>query len=225
MITKGNKEINALYYGNKEIFSIYKGNKEIYSNNVAYDMGLGRTFNIPQLIEQGVLPSSVDYRNLTVDNFATTTTSYGWFWAEIHNAFVGTRKSYDQSTGVLTFDYYNINVDSYSWYNNHVYFIPNPEKAIKVNVGQNTNIKNMYPNLYKRLTIDNFLMLSQRGDGMYNDNGQAWVYCRGVRNYNAETGILNSYYEGGGYVGPFNPPHYLQGTTCYIVRRLKNNIN
>lgn len=77
-----------------------------------FDLGIGTSFSIPELIEAGTLPATIDYTKLTKEDFivgiikgGSVTTDYGTLATSQSRAIAGgftLSKSYDATKGVLT---------------------------------------------------------------------------------------------------------------------------
>lgn len=78
------------------------------------------------------------------------------------------------------------------------------DRVINLGSGQSWNIKTLYPNLYNKLTVDNFFILTHNAvNGSRTETWPGYNIHLSIRNglyksYNASTGVLNMYYYASG---------------------------
>lgn len=198
-VYKGNTEIDKVYLGSTEIAQIYKGTQEIWSNVKVVSLGSGTSFNIKNLY-----PTLYD--KLTADNFffRTADTASGTNGIRMNaNATsreyagfaVGIAKSYDSSTGVLSF--YNY-VSPGNSRNVSAVMVPKLTKLIRLGNGRSFNVSTYEG--YQNFTADNFLI--QSADRLAFSNSyypQGYTYddsgsCTSTvpKSYDASTGVLST---------------------------------
>lgn len=228
MIYKGTKELENLYLGNKELEAVYLGNKEIWTNNVGIYLGSGTSFNIRTLLP------NVDYTQLTVNNFyAINGNSNYQIWHggdskyKPYRTWVENVKSYNASTGVLTFYYRGMyssgqGSGTHQNYNAQVMFVKKPSKLVSFTTGSGAyNVKNLFPNDYQKMTANNFFIKNFRGygDDIGGWGSQSWTFQRiNVKSYNASNGTLTWYNN---KVDPDDGTLFDSGFTVYALKRVK----
>ncbi len=206
-IYQGNKEIESVFFGTTPIQQIYQGTNEIWSNGKVIDLGWGTSWNIKNLY-----PNL--YSQLTADNFFFLSANSSTGGASVSVAYVGDTKyltiragiikSYDSSSGILTFyDHTNNGVGSM-----HCVMVVDTSKLTYLGLGTSFNIASRFPNDYMNFTSNNFLIRtirhwnsdyggsemlvcnsSRSSPGNYSATS-TWSF---IKSYNASTGVLTAY--------------------------------
>lgn len=186
------KNLEDFHYGEEDGLKIMYGNKLVWEKVKVVDLGTGQSFNISNYTN--------NYSNLTVNNFfliGTTSVSMSGYNDDgtgITYFWEGYNKSYNASTGVLTFRMYLINGDTDAWkYGDvHAVMVENIDKLVYLGAGQSFNVRS-YSN-YQDFSYKNFLMSKP-----YNINSGDWAQISGVRapmNYSVTSKVNSSYSNG-----------------------------
>lgn len=208
---KDNNDLQSCYNGDLEIEKITWGSSIVWENVKFVDLGVGQTFDIKNYTS--------NWRNLTVDNFflvgnssqasisgSDSDSSY------INYVSYGYTKSYDNTTGILTFNIWVVNGhwERWGYASVHAAMVEKKEKLISLGTNTSFNVRN-YSN-YNDFTYKNFLMLRP------NINSGEWKQIGGVRppySWNANAKVNASYSNGiftCSYDGVYNHENYDSGT-------------
>ena len=214
-VNYGTNDIGDIYYGTNKIGEVWYGTNLVYTSNKIIDLGNGQTFDIktnyPAL-----------YSNLTVNNFFFTTASSVGAIDQVTLAqdgqlayltlISGVDKSYNSSTGILTFYLKVSNSTSTTKGNVHAYLVTKPSQLVNLGAGHSFNVKNLYPSKYTQFTADNFLIKQIKhfnGGGSssyvchssvnYAGTWRAADTCSITKSYNASTGVLTVAMNDTGY--------------------------
>lgn len=219
MIFVDNKELDSSFGDLTGIDSIFVDDKEVWTNNKVVDLGDGQYFDVKSIIEEQGL--NIDYTQLTVDNFyfsnagASASVSIGLghdYWAP--TGYWGRRvtleKSYNQSTGILTFRI-RLDADDRTMGNSNsvyvglrAYLITKPEKLISL--GTNTSFN--YPNYaLNNFLVKDFAELYRTGG--YNAGASITTSYTFVKTYT--NGILKCYVTNSGAYMPVSVYFYKKG--------------
>lgn len=201
------KNLEQYYFGEEVGSRIMFGDKVVWEGIKMIDMGVGQTFDVKNYTDK--------WQNLTVDNFfmigasgsasisgSDSDTSY------INYIYDGFNKSYNASTGILTFRLFVVNGhwDRWGYGNVHAVLVENKNKLIYLGAGTSFNVK-PYKN-YADFTYKNFLMSRP------NLSSGAWNQIAGVRgpvNWSAYSQVRASYSNGVfgcDYFGQYNHQNY-----------------
>lgn len=231
MIYNNNQELQNLHIGENEIQRVLLGEHLIWENNKIVDLGWGKSWDIKSLF-----PNL--YQDLTIDNFfllsannvSGSDTVVGTGRLGLASGIV---KSYDASTGVLSF-YTSYN---YGQMTNTVraVMVSKLDKLTYVGYGTSFNVKNIFPNDYQNMTVDNFLVKTIRH--WNSDTGLPYGYdyhgSRSIsgtwtadgnftfhKSYNASTGVLTVYFNSSGSASGVSDT-WNRNSNCYVYASKK----
>lgn len=216
MIYKNDKELQHLHIGDTEIQRVLLGGRLIWENAKVVFLGDGTTFDVSNI--RG-------YENFTANNFFVRVTekpsvsdrvtgSEAGDWGGI-NTYLN--KSYNANTGAFSFNYRAVTDGGNSrQVGGSVYLVVDLDKAIEkgkvINLGsgRSWNIKNLLPNTYMNLTINNFAIQSatycHTGNRYWGGTFTYAGYGNLALSYNQATGVLSGgnlikmTNSGGGYI-------------------------
>lgn len=226
MIYLNDNELQNLHIEDKEIQRVLFGDKLVWENNKIVDLGWGKSWNIAELF-----PNL--YQDLTVDNFfllsANSVSGSDRIDGTGRLALAsGIAKSYDSSTGALSF-YTSYN---YGEMTNTVraVLVSKVDKLTYVGYGTSFNVRNLFPNDYQNMTVDNFLVKTIRhwnsdtGLPMFYDYfgnrsvSGTWTASGNFtfhKSYNASTGVLTVYFNSSGSASGVSDT-WNRNSNCYV---------
>ena len=231
MIYLNGKELDNLHIGEKEIQRVLLGESLIWENNRIVNLGAGTTWNIRELYPRL-------YDKLTADNFFFLTFSDAYTSVSVTvqsggserlYIYGGVSKSYNPTTGILTFYPY---LNS-SGANLTAVMVTKPEKLVYLGLGTSFNVRTYFPNSYMNLTVDNFIV---KGISHWNGGGSTGLVCNEVRNYagrfdandrlsftksyNPSTGVLTIYAND--YGNTDSNPYWNRNSSVYVYASEKS---
>jgi len=205
------KELDSCFYEDDEIQRIMFGDRLVWENVKYIDLGTAQTFDIKNYTD--------NWANLTADNFFIVGNSNNAYisGSDNTNDYViwildGYTKSYNASTGILTYNVwiYNGRHERWGYGNVHAVLIEKPEKLISLGTGTYFNVKNNPK--YQDFTYKNFLMLRPN---LTQGVGNQIAGVRAPINWNASAKVRASYSNGiftCDFYGEFNHQNYDSGT-------------